>query len=204
MQDYEKLGADGSSDQNYRGRFRFLFVRDIPWMESNGKPWKVGLGDEFFWEPEEGRVSENQLGGGIQIPLSKQALIQIGVNWQRLETGGMDSGHDDNLLLNGCSNTTFHRARSERLNGRSSTRIFIKSFEGKPTNPSTANEDSLHFGREGSFSDLVDLPVESACRRSHSPFLVVSPAVARPELDALPSGRRRELVSNSEFEQSAH
>ncbi|MCA9447003.1 MAG: hypothetical protein KC931_07800, partial [Candidatus Omnitrophica bacterium] len=43
---------------------------------------------------------ENQLGGGIQVPLSDQAVIQFGAVWQRLESTGVESGHDDNLLLN--------------------------------------------------------------------------------------------------------
>lgn len=95
---WELTDPDGSSDQSYKGKFRILLLRKIPWVETKGIPWKIGFGDEITWEPESERITENQLGAGIQIPLSRHALIQVSSLWQRLYPvdGGED---DDNLLL---------------------------------------------------------------------------------------------------------
>ncbi|MCB9782727.1 MAG: DUF2490 domain-containing protein [Candidatus Omnitrophica bacterium] len=96
---WELNDPDGESDWNWKGRMRLLLVRDIPWLESGGESWKLGLSEEFFWKPEESGIDENQLGAGVQVPLSRQSLIQFGAYWQRLESSGVGSSSDDNFIL---------------------------------------------------------------------------------------------------------
>ena len=94
---WELRDTDGTSDNDYKSRFRVLLMHDLPGLMHHGRHWQIGIGNETFYDLEGGKVDENRLGAGVQIPLSKQSTLRVSAEWQRVDRD--QSSWEDNLLL---------------------------------------------------------------------------------------------------------
>ncbi|MCA9416457.1 MAG: DUF2490 domain-containing protein [Candidatus Omnitrophica bacterium] len=99
---WEILDPEGVSDQVWRTRFRGKLSKGIPGFKTADRAWKFWVFDEVFYNFETDRLGQNRLASGIDIPLSQQATLSLGYQWEAVDTGPLGDGWEDNhmILLN--------------------------------------------------------------------------------------------------------
>lgn len=97
---WEILDPEGVSDQIWRIRFRGKLSKDIPRLETADRAWKFWVSDEVFYNFETDLLGQNRLATGIDVPLSSQATLSLGFQWEAVRPGRHESSwYDSHMIL---------------------------------------------------------------------------------------------------------